>query len=209
MLLPTYSGVLLDPFDLRVEQVDRRDIAGSLSMQCRFVGALPFFYSVADHSRRVCGVLRAAYPDRNDLHLQGLLHDASEAYLGDVRRPLKASRLFDEYRALEATSQSVVLRAFGLPPALAPVIHLADNAALYEELRVLLGWPQSRINPAVVRSYRAMQELGAVDESSMTLTESLPRDSALGFLADLESIERERSATIVEGELALANGDVS
>lgn len=79
----TASGKTVHPLDLRPGDIDITDIARSLANQCRFLGHLPGHYSVAQHSVLVSRIVNPA----NALH--GLLHDAAEAYLGDVIRPYK------------------------------------------------------------------------------------------------------------------------
>jgi uncharacterized protein len=81
--IQTYMGVQFWPLDARADDVDIRDIAHALANICRFTGHVRRFYSVAQHSVIVSaqvppGLMRAA-----------LLHDAAEAYLGDISRPLK------------------------------------------------------------------------------------------------------------------------
>lgn len=84
----TCKGRELDPFNLKAEDIDIEEIAHSLSMQCRYNGATPEFYSVAQHS-----VYCALYTLNRGSHradaLGMLLHDAAEAYIGDYVRPMK------------------------------------------------------------------------------------------------------------------------
>lgn len=65
------------------EMIDIKDIAGALSKICRFGGHISTFCSVAQHSVLVATLA----PDH--LKKAALLHDAAEAYLGDVIKPLK------------------------------------------------------------------------------------------------------------------------
>lgn len=88
--LQTYSGGRFWPFDPKPEDVDIEDIAHSLSLTCRFNGHTEFFYSVAQHSLYVVHYLETE--GHSALwQLRGLLHDASEAYLGDITTPIKAT----------------------------------------------------------------------------------------------------------------------
>ena len=75
-----YLQAQLDP-----DEIDIRDIAHALSMQCRFGGHVRHFYSVAEHSIRVAEQIE----DRDENKLCALLHDASEAYIPDIPRPIK------------------------------------------------------------------------------------------------------------------------
>jgi hypothetical protein len=88
----TYTGKLIDIERPRLEDIDIRDIAHALSMTCRFGGHCRDFYSVAEHSLLVeqygkLGPWKGEWNPRYGLHF--LLHDAAEAYLGDVINPLK------------------------------------------------------------------------------------------------------------------------
>lgn len=83
--IQTFSGHRVWPFiPSHVENVFAlEDIAHSLSMQCRFTGHVSRFYSVAEH----CVIGSRLLPDR--LAMPFLWHDAEEAYVGDITRPLK------------------------------------------------------------------------------------------------------------------------
>jgi len=102
----TYSGIYFNVFDPKPEMVNINDIAHALSMQPRFGGHLPEFYSVAQHSIHVCDKLS----DGNEIY--GLLHDASEAYLIDMPRPVKKG--LTNYKEIEEKIMKVISDAFGL-----------------------------------------------------------------------------------------------
>src|SRR5665811_1025646 len=80
----TFTGIYMNVFEPTPEMISIEDIAHALTMQCRFGGHLPDFYSVAQHSLN-CSYLI----DNPKLKLTALLHDASEAYLLDIPRPIK------------------------------------------------------------------------------------------------------------------------
>jgi hypothetical protein len=84
--ISTYTGQF-HPFAPQADEVRIVDIAHSLSMLCRFNGHCRRFYSVAEHSYWVAD--RLLHEFGSDVALVGLLHDAAEAYLGDIVRPLK------------------------------------------------------------------------------------------------------------------------
>jgi uncharacterized protein len=109
-----------DPVD-----IDIRDIAHALANLCRFTGHTTQFYSVAQHSVLVSMLC----PGR--LKLAGLLHDASEAYLGDVSIPLKS--LLPDYRAIERRVQGAILRHFNLPDEYPLEVKAADMRMLATE----------------------------------------------------------------------------
>lgn len=102
------SGIPFFPLDPRCSEVTIEDIAHSLAMQCRFTGHVKKFYSVAQHSVGV-----SLLCDPADA-LWGLLHDASEAYICDLSRPVKHQPEFLGYREIEAKLQSVIMERFGL-----------------------------------------------------------------------------------------------
>lgn len=134
--LVTYTGKKFFPFDVQARDIDILDIAHALSNMCRFGGHTNKFYSVAQHSVLVSLIL----PD--ELKLRGLLHDASEAYLVDVPRPLKKIADFSAYRRIERETQEVIYTKYGLSAHDVLEIHYADNLALATEARDLMGDPE-------------------------------------------------------------------
>jgi len=102
----TYTGKKVYPFDPQVEQIDIKDIAHALSMKCRFSGQCSRFYSVAQHS--VFTAHCCSFGNR----LWGLLHDASEAYLGDVPSPIK--RNLPNYKSTEDRLLRTIAQRFDL-----------------------------------------------------------------------------------------------
>jgi hypothetical protein len=129
--LSTYTGKKFYPYDPRPEQICIEDIAHGLSMLCRFAGQCRFFFSVAEHSIAVARLLPA------NLKLFGLLHDASEAYLADLPRPVKAG--LPEYKAIEANVARVIAEKFELPFPMPPEVKAADQALLKDEVFSFFG----------------------------------------------------------------------
>lgn len=124
--IQTAMGRQFWPMDPRADEVHLDDIAHALSMLCRFGGHCLRFYSVAEHS-----VLMArAAPDRR-LALWALLHDASEAYLVDVPRPIKPF-LFG-YDVAEARIMNAVAVRFHLHLGLPDEVKRLDRAILMDE----------------------------------------------------------------------------
>jgi len=106
------------------------DIVHSLSLINRFNGAAKFPYSVAQHSLYVAGLLPP------ELKLHGLLHDAPEAYVGDMVSPLK--KIMTEYKEVEAGIAGVVAEVFGLSRPAPPEVKKADLAVLSAEREQVL-----------------------------------------------------------------------
>lgn len=106
------------------------DIAHALSNLCRFTGHTREFYSVAQHSVHVSHLAPKEHA------LAGLLHDAAEAYLGDVASPLKA--LLPAYKEIEVKVEQMLLSSFGLDIHLPPSVKQADMLMLVTERRDLM-----------------------------------------------------------------------
>ena len=123
--MQTYSGRRYYPGDPRPDDVVIEDIAHALSMLCRFGGHCSRFYSVAEHSVLVSMVVPREHA------LQGLLHDATEAYCVDVPRPLK--RQLSNYAEIEQRNRLAVAARFGLAVDLPECVHVADNDVLLAE----------------------------------------------------------------------------
>ena len=117
--IQTYSGGKFFPLSPESEGITIEDIAHALSNLCRFAGHVKRFYSVAQHS-----VLVSHYCDPIDA-LVGLLHDASEAYLLDMPRPLKKSGYFEAYLEAEDRLMRVIEKKFGIQP-MTESVHRAD-----------------------------------------------------------------------------------
>jgi 5'-deoxynucleotidase YfbR-like HD superfamily hydrolase len=121
----TFSFSSPNPEDIRIG-----DIAHALSLQCRFNGHVNDFYSVAEHSVLVSDILMRR--TQNPLSaLSGLLHDAAEAYIGDVVSPLK--HLLTEYLEYEKIVERCISARFGVPFPHSYLIREADKEALAHE----------------------------------------------------------------------------
>jgi hypothetical protein len=106
--MQTYTGKQFWPMDPRASEIDPDDIAHALSLLCRYGGHCSEFYSVAEH----CVLMSHAVSPENAL--TALLHDASEAYLVDVPRPIKRSPKMEAYRVAEARMMDAIAVRFGL-----------------------------------------------------------------------------------------------
>jgi hypothetical protein len=115
--ITTHTGKMFWPAAPKEEEVDIRDIAWGLSHQCRWTGQCRKFYSIAQHSVRVMLAIQRNVPEFGPVsQMFGLLHDASEAYIADVSRPLKHQPGMAGYRKYEKVLEDVIYRAMGLVP---------------------------------------------------------------------------------------------
>ena len=124
----TASGGYFTFLSPRSSDVHIGDIAASLSRLCRYTGQLPdpdMHYSVAQHSVLVSHITAPEYA------LWGLLHDAAEAYIGDVNSPLKS--LLQDYRQVEHRVEQCVWGTFGLRGSLPMAVKKADRLAFEME----------------------------------------------------------------------------
>lgn len=134
-LIETSSGVLFDLLCPDPSMVRLSDMAVSLSRQGRFNGHTKFFYSVADHCLYVGDLLPP------DLRLYGLLHDAHEAYLGDIVSPVAdivGKKLID---SLKQGIDAAIYASLGVPfpsQEIRDLVHRADLLALRIEAYHLL-----------------------------------------------------------------------
>lgn len=131
--MQTYSGIAYFPLDPRVDEICIEDIAHALSMLCRYGGHAKRFYSVAEHS------YHASFLVPHEHAMAALMHDAPEAYCGDVVRPLK--RHLGHYAEIEALNWRAISWKFGLPFTLPQCVHDADVAMFFAEAKVLVGEP--------------------------------------------------------------------
>lgn len=129
--MQTYTGRAFYPLDPRPEDVDPADIAHALSMICRYGGHVRQFYSVAEH----CVLLSDAVAPENALW--ALLHDATEAYVGDMIRPLKVS--MPAYKAVEDCVMVAICYRFGLPTTCPAEVKRADLRIMRDERDALMS----------------------------------------------------------------------
>lgn len=134
----TYSGKMFDPLRPNPALIDMEDIAHALSMLCRANGHFRNFYSVGQHSIN-CALEAKAKGYSERLQLACLLHDASEAYLSDVTRPVKAE--LPKYKEIEAPLQDAIWRKWLDTPLttqeLALVFEIDDAILAHEFLNIM------------------------------------------------------------------------
>lgn len=131
--MAVYSGRMIDAFNLSPEDIDIEDIAHSLSNLCRYGGHCIFHYSVAQHS-----VECSHQPGTRKEQLEFLMHDASEAYLNDLVRPIKHRPQLEFYRKQEDVIQEIIFDKFGLQFPFSQKVHDVDNQVLMNELPQLI-----------------------------------------------------------------------
>jgi hypothetical protein len=193
-----YTGRAVWPTDPRRDDVDIRDIAHALSQQCRFGGHTRWHYSVAQHSLLVLQLLeydtfydayavQVSAEDRsrerpgNDIVIQrtALLHDASEAYLVDIPRPLKVS--LPDYKAYEEKWEEVLADAFGLEYPMPATIRFADNMVLALEREALFSapprpWAALPVPPIDIRALIKRRRMEEVEEEFLEVFYALEED---------------------------------
>lgn len=129
--ITTSTGRRFRVLDPRPEDVCIEDIAHALSLQCRFTGHIREFYSVAQHSVYVSLMCPP------EVALWGLLHDASEAYIGDMSAPLKHTPEMKRFRDTELLVSNAIMNRFGLSRCEPPSVKYADRRMLLTEARDL------------------------------------------------------------------------
>jgi len=135
----TASGKHFDLLDPKPEQVDHRDIFAAISKLCRFTGHCNESYTVGQHSLLVMSLVPSEF------RFEALMHDAAEAYTGDIGTPMKIA-LGPAFREIEHRIETVVREKYGLPVKLSPEVKHADVVALGLEKRWLMPedhepWP--------------------------------------------------------------------
>jgi uncharacterized protein len=126
----TNTGVWISPENPSVDDINIFDIAHALSNTCRYGGHCDFFYSVAEHSiivSRLCSKVFA---------LEGLLHDASEAYFPDIPSPIK--RLMPEIKNAENNILNAIWNKFGLSYQFMHKIKAIDSSLIKKEVKILI-----------------------------------------------------------------------
>lgn len=154
--MTTVSGRIVSVRDPRPADIDLGDIAHALSMQCRYAGHIRQRWSVASHS--IACMLEAEQRGMSiEIQRACLMHDAAEAYVGDLIWPVKAAvregashGMFDR---LEARFAIAIALRFGLPIGFdgLPEVHAIDQAVCAREMLDLrsmpVGW-RPHVEPA-------------------------------------------------------------
>ena len=150
----TRSKIMFDPLHPDVEKIKIEDIAHALSMLCRANGHFKSFYSVGQHCINCMREAEArGYSPK--VQLACLLHDASEAYLSDVTRPVKAE--LPRYKEIEAPLQDAIWNKWLETPLTqeeTAQVFSVDDDILLHEFTELMG---ARIAPYLPNLHTAPQ----------------------------------------------------
>ena len=177
--IQTFSGLRFSPLEPDPSAIEIADIAHGLAHHCRFGGHAATYYSVGQHSCVVADAVRERGADR-DTVLHALLHDASEAYLGDLPHPVKHRSEFGRlYREIEEPLQAAILARFGLATPAPPLVKEVDRAALAAERAVLMRAADDAWWP----------ELDGVAPLEVEIVPWAPHQSKTEFLARFESLQ--------------------
>ncbi|CAK7073715.1 MAG: hypothetical protein EUB_03880 [Eubacterium sp.] len=153
----TFTGKKVNPMKLESDAIDIVDIAHALSLLCRGGGHLKYFYSVGQHSIN-CAEEAIARKESSNVILGCLLHDASEAYLSDLIRPVK--KHFEKYIEIENQIAQAIFNKFGLShlsKQKLEKIKEIDDSLLENELAALLTVKQPRPK-SILKSYPNFNE---------------------------------------------------
>ena len=147
--IKTYGGRYFSPVEPEAENIDIGDIAHALSLLCRGNGQVTQFFSVGQHCLNCAAEAEARGYSRR-VCLACLLHDASEAYMTDVTRPLK--RHLPEYKKYENILLDMIYEKYLESPLTEEEqqqVKQIDDDMLYYDLLVLLNEPQEREKPEI------------------------------------------------------------
>jgi len=179
--LQTVSGRFVNPFDPDPEQIEIADITRARANTCRFGGHCRSFYSVAQHSVIVSELVEQRGGDPEDV-FAALMHDAAEAYLGDMPHRLKhRSVLGEAFKQAEKDLERALQARFKIKPDV-PEIKRADRALLATERRAFSAedwhWP----------------ELEGIEPLDLQLTAWSPDEAAARFKARYDQLEDARAS---------------
>lgn len=184
-MILTFTGRPFHTLRPRPEEVHVPDIAHALALQCRFNGHVFGHYSVAEHCARVALAVAAEHPDQAELQLAALMHDAGEAYLGDIVAPLKRALKAHGFAEIEEAVDVAICSAIDLDVKLLshPSVKLADRRMLTTEQRDLRGLELSQL-PIGEAAYEPYPE---------TIQPLSPDDAELYFTEAFVTFQRRRA----------------
>lgn len=161
MMWLTKSRRWVDPWALQMQDINLDDISLALSNVCRFQGHVETHLSVAEHSVNVAQMVKSITEKQvgvqcdSNMMMAGLLHDASEAYLGDIHGPSKQMPEFQWYRRIEHDLQDTILARFGvtMTDEIEELVHEADQRVF------TLEWEERGGRLSAMQSQRAFTSL--------------------------------------------------
>lgn len=130
----TYSGLVFDFVNPTEDMIDIEDIAHALSQLCRFTGHCDRFYSVAEHS--LIGALIFMERKQDELAFEFLMHDAHEAYVGDLSTNLK--KLCPDFKVIEERVDKVIRKKYNMESIIPIEVKRMDTTMLATEKKNLL-----------------------------------------------------------------------
>lgn len=166
--IETYSGKIISIFDPQPEDIDLEDIAHALAHQCRFNGHVSRIYTIAEHSLLVANLCP------RDQRREGLMHDASEAYVGDLITPLK--RELPGFQGIEDRFHALIAEKYNLEFPHSHAVRLADLQALWLERRQLRTGSLDSIWPV-------FESGGFTPPYDLRIPEFAPAEAKLRFLS--------------------------
>ena len=164
------SGAWFDFVDPEASDFSIEDIAAGLSNTCRYSGQCSGFYSVAEHSLLVSEVA-------HDHSYAALMHDAAEAFIGDITRPLK--QLLPDFKRIEARVEKAIFDRFGVPNPMPKAVKAAD-------LRVLAA-EQEQIMPRETSLWAFTDGIEPAPVTVRLLTPPEAREAFLARYAELHA----------------------
>lgn len=147
----TYTGRLFWPLDPNIDDINLLDICHALSNQCRFTGHTRSFYSVGEHSCRAFDIVS------NESKKPTILHDASEAYLMDLARPVKNQDSMILFREAEDRLMNLIAEKFEFEYPLSKEVKWADTTLLVTEYRDLMTHNKLREND--FNGYKPLEQI--------------------------------------------------
>lgn len=166
--ITTFSGIHFYPLEPEINGIKIEDIAHSLSMLCRANGHYKNFYSVADHCVD-CAEEALARGCSDDFVLICLLHDAAEAYISDIPRPVKKD--LEGIDKIEKRLSDTIYKAFlNRTPTESELRLLSeiDDAMLYHEFKTNMG---EKLKYGEIKSKRTFKNIspGAAEKEFLSI----------------------------------------
>jgi 5'-deoxynucleotidase YfbR-like HD superfamily hydrolase len=172
----TYTGKKFYHLDPKPEMVCEQDIAHSLAQLCRWTGHTRYHYSVAQHS------VYASMICPPEIAFDCLMHDSSEAYLGDMNRPLKHfTQAGPVYLEIEEKVEKVIFKKYGMTYPMLSEVKKFDTQLLYAEKKQLM-------NVTEATQYEARKWGTDETEANIKIEEWTPKFAELMFLRRFEEL---------------------